>query len=78
MCFVIDIIFVFKAIKSNIKGSYNKQNITLVVMSYEIYETRLRLVSYISYEMTTSVRSSIFKPTDIIVNDVNCDSFAFF
>ena len=27
------------------KGSYDKQNLTLVVISYEIYETRQRLVS---------------------------------
>ena len=27
-----------------------------MVISYEIYETSLRRVSYISYEMTTSVR----------------------
>ena len=38
-----------------------KQNITLVVISYEIFETRRRLVSYISYEMVTSVRSSIYR-----------------
>ena len=29
---------------------------TRVVISYEIYETRLRLFSKISYELTTSVR----------------------
>ena len=47
-------------IKILFKGSYDKQNLTLMVISYEIYETRRRLVSYISYEMTTRVRSSIF------------------
>ena len=30
--------------------------LTRVVISYEIYETSPRRVSYISYEMTTSVR----------------------
>ena len=30
-----------------------------MVISDEMYETRQRLVSYISYEMTTSVRFSI-------------------
>ena len=34
-----------KSIKSNLKGSYDKQNLTLVVISYKIYETRQRLVS---------------------------------
>ena len=48
-----------KAIKSHFKGSYNKRNLTLVVMSYETYETRLKLVLYISYEMTTHVRFSM-------------------
>ena len=50
------ILFILKAIKSKFKGSYDKQNLTLVVISYE---TRRRFVSYISYEMTTRVRSSI-------------------
>ena len=30
--------------KSNLKRSYDKQNLTLVVISYEIYETRLLIV----------------------------------
>ena len=34
-----------KEIKSHFKGSYDKQNLTLVVISYDIYETRRRLVS---------------------------------
>ena len=37
--------FVLNAIKSRFKGSYDKQNLTLVVISYGIYETRRRLVS---------------------------------
>ena len=37
-----------KAIKSHCKGPYNKQNLTLVVISYEIYETHRRLVSQAS------------------------------
>ena len=45
MRFLSEIMFVLKAIKSHFKGSYNKQNLTLVVISYEIYETRRRLVS---------------------------------
>ena len=44
MCFHIEIIFILKAIKSHFKGSYDKQNFTLVVISYEIYETCQRLV----------------------------------
>ena len=43
---------------STVKGSYEKQNLTLIVISYE-NETCRRLVSLISYEMTTHVRSSI-------------------
>ena len=35
-----------------------------MAISYEIYETRKRLVSYISCEMTTRVRSSICKMTE--------------
>ena len=42
--FLPDIMSVLKAIKSHFKGSYDKQNLTLVV---------------ISNEMTTRVRSSI-------------------
>ena len=42
--FLPEILSVLKAIKSHFEGSYDKQNLTLVV---------------ISYEMTTRVRSSI-------------------
>ena len=45
MRFRIEIMFILKAIKSHFKGPYDKQNLTLVVISYEIYETRRRLVS---------------------------------
>ena len=55
---IFEIIFVFKSIK-RFKGSYDKQNLTLVVIAYEIYETSLRRVSSISYKMTLSVRPSI-------------------
>ena len=44
MRFLNEIIFVLKAIKSHFKGSYNKQNLTLVVNSNEMYEIRRRLV----------------------------------
>ena len=37
--FLIEILSILKAIKSSFKGSYDKQNLTLVVISYEIYET---------------------------------------
>ena len=43
--FFIEIMFVLKVIKSNFKGSYDKQNLTLVVISYKVYETSQRLVS---------------------------------
>ena len=46
MHFLLEILSIFKAIESSFKGSYDKQNLTLVVISYEIYETsRRRLVS---------------------------------
>ena len=60
MHFLIEIMFVLNAIKSRSLGSYDKQNLTPMVILYEIYETRRRLVSYISYEMTTIVRFSIY------------------
>ena len=39
----------FEGDKSNFKGSYDKKNFTLVVISYEIYETRRELVLSILY-----------------------------
>ena len=45
MCFLIKIMIILKALKSHFKGSYDKQNLTLEVISYEIYETHQRLVS---------------------------------
>ena len=46
MRFLLEILSIFKAIISSFKGSYDKQNLTLVVILYEIYETsRRRLVS---------------------------------
>ena len=45
MQFLIEIIFNLKAIKSHFEGSYDKKNLTLVVIPDEIYETRRRLVS---------------------------------
>ena len=41
-------------------GSYNKQNLTLMVISYEIYGTPRRLIPQIPSEMTTCVRSSVY------------------
>ena len=43
--FLLEIVFILKGIKSQFNGSYDKQNLTLVVISYEIYETRPMLVS---------------------------------
>ena len=45
MHFRIEIMFILNAIKSYFKGSSDKQNLTLVVISYKIYETRQKLVS---------------------------------
>ena len=59
MRFLLEILSSLKALKSNFKGSNNKQNLTLMVILYEIYQTRRRLVSELSYEMTIRVRFSI-------------------
>ena len=40
--FLLEILSIIKAIKSNFKVSYDKQNLTRVVISYEIYENRPR------------------------------------
>ena len=53
---------IMKAIKPYFKRSNDKQNLTLVVISYEIYETHRRFVLLISYEMATRVRSSVYQP----------------
>ena len=45
MRFLVEIILTLKAIKSHFKGSYDKHNLTLMVILYEIYDTRQRLVS---------------------------------
>ena len=45
MRFLNEIKFILKSIKSNYKGSYDKQHLTLVVISYEIYEMSLWRVS---------------------------------
>ena len=45
MHFHIEIILILKAIRSHFKGSYDKQNLTLLIISYEIYETPESLVS---------------------------------
>ena len=58
MHFLNEIMFILKVLKFRLKGGpYDKQNLTLVVISYEIYETRQRLISY---EMTTHVRSFFY------------------
>ena len=42
--FFIEIMSTLKVIKSTFERSYDKQNITLGVIKYEIYQTRRRLV----------------------------------
>ena len=44
MYFFVEIMPTLKAIISSFEMSYDKQNITLVVISYEIDQTRRRLV----------------------------------
>ena len=43
MGFLAEIMLILKVIKSYFKGIYDEQNLTLVVISYEIYETRRRV-----------------------------------
>ena len=45
MRFLIEIMFILKAIKYHFKGSYDKQNLTLVDISYEVYETDIGIRS---------------------------------
>ena len=42
MRFHIEIMFNLKAIKSHFKGSSDKQNLALVVISYEIYKLNIK------------------------------------
>ena len=42
--FLIEIMFSSKAIETLLKVHYDKQNLTLVVISYDTFETRRRLV----------------------------------
>ena len=58
----------FKGDKIQFKVFYDKQNLTLMVISYEISETCQRLFSYILYEMTTHVRSSLYADISSIVS----------
>ena len=44
--FLIEIMIILKAIKFQFKGPYDKQNLTLVVISNEIYETS-RFINFI-------------------------------
>ena len=57
MRFLIEIIFNLKAIKPNVKGSYDNLNLTLL-WSFHMKFAEGSLKKN-SYEMTTSVRSSI-------------------
>ena len=43
--FLAEIMIIVKVIKYHLKESYDKQNLTLMVVSYEIYETSLWRVS---------------------------------
>ena len=42
--FLIEIMIILKGIKSHFKRFYDKQNLSLMVISYEIYENHQRLV----------------------------------
>ena len=41
MCFLVEFMFILKEIKYHFKRSNGKQNLTRLVVSYEIYETSL-------------------------------------
>ena len=43
--FLLEIIIILKVKKSHFKGPNDNQNLTIVVVSHEIYETRRRHVS---------------------------------
>ena len=45
MCFLFEILSILNATNSHFNGSYDKQDLKLMVVSYEIYETCQRLVS---------------------------------
>ena len=57
MRFLIEIIFILKAIKSHLKGSYDKQ--------YLHFYTHQRPVILNSFEMTASLRSSVYHMTSL-------------
>ena len=57
---LLEILSILKAIKFNFKGSYDKENLSHVAISCELYDTRRRVVSY---ERTTHVRSSVYEDT---------------
>ena len=44
--FLFERMIILKTIKCHFKWSYEKQNLTLVVISYEIYESRITATSY--------------------------------
>ena len=48
-------------IKTYLNGSFDEQNVTLVIMSYEIYETRRRRI-----ELIILVKSSVCRQSDHI------------
>ena len=49
MRFLLEILSILKAIKSSFIGPYDKQNLTLVVISYEIYDhsPKARFINFI-------------------------------
>ena len=63
MRFPIEVVFILKAIKFHSEVSYDKQNLMLVVISYEMYETsRTRFIHFIrndSLFATLFMRNSV-------------------
>ena len=58
---LIEIMFILKVIKSQFSGSYDKQNLTLVVISYEIYENR-----HVRSSVYASCASGLLYPLTLI------------
>ena len=56
--FLTEIMFILKVIKYHFKGLYDKQNLTLVAISYEIYE--LAKVSFHKYMKFMNLPKSHF------------------
>ena len=67
MRFLLEILPILKAIKSTFIWSYDKQNLTRVVISYEIYETSLPLCKQIVQKTVSSIDVSVISKSYTMV-----------